>query len=108
MDNKPAPPYWILDNEKVDFSDANYQAGDEVSGIIVSTITGDRGNISAKGIYKDGTWTVELGRKLNTDSQYDVQYTDLTETYFFGIAVFENAQVDHAWSGGVYELWFDK
>jgi len=108
IDNKPAPVYWILDNEKVDFSDANYKAGDEVPGIVISPITGDRGNISAKGIYKDGTWTVELGRKLNTDSQYDVQYTDLTKNYFFGIAVFDNAQVDHSWGNGAYELRFDR
>ncbi|MFC1874063.1 ethylbenzene dehydrogenase-related protein [Chloroflexota bacterium] len=107
-DNKPAPTYWILDSEKESFSDASYKAGDEVPGIVVSPITGDRGDISAKGVYKDGKWTVELGRKLSTGSQYDVQYADLTKSYFFGVAVFDNAQVDHSWSNGAYELRFAK
>ena len=92
-DNKPAPPYWILDSEKGDFSDLSYKTGDEVPGIVVSSITGDRGDISAKGIYKDGKWTVELGRKLDTDSQYDVQFTDLIKSYFFGVAIFFNRPV---------------
>ncbi len=106
IDNKPAPPYWILDSEKVIFADAAYQSGDVIPGIVIAPLTGDRGDISAKGIYKDGKWTVEFGRKLDTGSQYDVQYTDLSKSYFFGVATFDNAQVNHAWSNGAYELRF--
>lgn len=105
-DNKPAPPYWILDNEKVTFADAAYKAGDEAPGILVKAFTGDRGDISGKGVYQAGKWTLEWGRKLNTGSQYDVQYTDLSKSYFFGVATFDNAQVNHAWSNGAYELRF--
>ena len=107
-DNKPSPPYWILDSEKVTFSDAAYKSGDEIPGIIDKAFTGDRADISGKGAYKDGKWTLEWGRKLSTGSQYDVQYTDLTKSYFFGLAVFDNAQVNHAWSNGAYELRFAK
>ena len=107
-DNKPAPPYWILDSEKVTFSDAAYQAGDEVPGIVDLAFTGDRADISGKAVYKDGKWSLEWGRKLSTGSQYDVQYSDLTKSYFFGLAVFDNAQVNHAWSTGAYELRFAK
>jgi hypothetical protein len=106
IDNKPAPPYWILDSEKVTFDDAAYQSGDVVPGIVISPITGDRGDISAKGIYKDGKWIVEFGRRLNTGSEYDVQYANLSKSYFFSVATFDNAQVNHAWSNGVYELRF--
>lgn len=107
-DNKPTPPYWILDAEKVAFDATKYKAGELVPGILVAPFIGDRGDISGKGVYKDGKWTLEWGRKLTTGSQYDVQYSDLTKSYFFGVAVFDNAQVDHAWSNGAYELRFGK
>ena len=56
--NKPAPPYWIVDAEKEAFDDSKYKAGDEVPGIIVSPFTGDRGDIAAKRVWKDGVRTV--------------------------------------------------
>ncbi len=106
--NEPAPPYWILDSEKVAFAGGSYKGGDEVPGIVVSPLKGDRGDISGKGTYKDGKWVLEWGRKLNTGSKYDVQFNDLTKGYFFGVAVFDNAQVDHSWSEDAYELRFSK
>lgn len=105
-DNKPAPPYWILDDEKVAFDDSKYAAGDEVPSIIVAAFEGDRGDISGHGVWKDGKWTVEWGRKLDTGSQYDVQFSDLNKAYYFGIAAFNNAQVRHAASSGVNRLMF--
>ncbi len=107
-DNKPAPPYWILDNQKQDFDDSKYTAGKEVPSIVVAPFTGDRGDISAKGVWKDGKWTLEWGRKLETGSRYDVQFSSLDKAYAFGIAVFENAQVRHGTSSGVYKLTFAK
>jgi hypothetical protein len=104
--NKPAGPYWILDSEKEPFRDDAYKAGDEIPGIIVAALEGDRGDISGKGAYRDGMWTVELQRKLTTGSQHDVQFTDLSKSYFFGVAIFDNAQVNHAWNNGALELMF--
>jgi len=107
-DNKSAPPYWIVESQKVSFADDAYKPGDEIPGIIVSAFSGDRGDISAKGVYKDGKWTVELQRKLSTGSQYDVQFSDLSKSYFFGVAIFDNAQVNHAWNNDALELRFAK
>lgn len=95
-DNKPAPPYYILDSEKVPFDASLYQAGDEVPGIIKGPFTGDRGDLSAGWQWADGVWTLEFSRKLVTGSEYDVQFDDLTAVYYFGLAVFDNAQVRHA------------
>ncbi|MBI4216593.1 MAG: ethylbenzene dehydrogenase [Chloroflexi bacterium] len=105
-DNKPAPPYWLLDSEKVAFDNSKYQPGDEVPSIIIAPMTGDRGDISSAQLWRDGIWTVELSRKLDTGSKTDIQFTDLKKSYYFGVAVFDNAQVRHAWNSGALKLTF--
>jgi len=106
--NKPAPPYWIVDQEKEPFDGGKYKVGDEVAGIIVAPFTGDRGDISAKAFWSKGVWTLEFSRKLKTGSQYDVQFDDLSKQYAFGVAVFDNAQVRHGFSTMPYRLSFGK
>ncbi len=103
--DQPAPPYWILDDQKQPFKDT-YKANDEIAGIIVRPPTGDRADIKGKAVYKDGMWTLEYGRKLNTGSQYDVQFTDMNKQYSFGTAIFDNAQVRHSYETGVSKLVF--
>ena len=105
--NKPAPPYWITDAEKEAIDDSKYKAGDEVPGILVAPFTGDRGDISAKTSWKDGVRTVVISRKLVTRSDYDVQFDDMKKTYAFGMAVFDNAQVRHAFTPGVLKMMFE-
>jgi hypothetical protein len=46
-------------------------------------------------------------RKLATGSEYDVQFTDPKKEYAFGVAVFDNAQVRHAYTPGVLKLKFE-
>ncbi len=104
--NKPAPPYWIIDSEKEPFDNSKYKAGDEAPGIIVAPFTGDRAHIAVRSEWKDGVRTLEIARKLVTGSEYDVQFSDLKKAYEFGVAVFENAQVRHAYNMGVLKLVF--
>ena len=105
--NKPAPPYWIVDAEKEPFDDSKYKPGDEVPSILVAPFTGDRGDLAGTAVWKDGTWTVVMKRKLVTGSEFDVQFEDLKKPYAFGVAVFDNAQVRHAFSPGVLKLVFE-
>jgi hypothetical protein len=105
--NKPAPPYWIMDSAKEPFEDSKYKAGDEVPGIIVAPFTGDRGEISSRIVYKDGVRTSVFWRKLVTGSEFDVQFSDLKKEYLFGVAVFDNAQVRHAYLPGVLKMRFE-
>ena len=105
--NKPAPPFWIVDGEKEPFDDSKYKAGDEVPGIIVAPFTGDRGDIAAKIVYANGVRTSVFWRKLATGSEYDVQFSDPKKEYAFGVAVFDNAQVRHAYTPGVLKLKFE-
>ena len=80
--------------------------GSYIPGIVISEFVGDRADFKAGWKYENGTWTVEFGRKLTTGSQYDVQFSDLTAFYYFGVAVFENASVRHAYENGASFLVF--
>ncbi len=103
--DQPAPPYWIFDDQKQPFTDT-YKANDEIAAIIVKPPTGDRADIKGKAVYKDGKRTLEYGRKFNTGSQYDVQFTDMKKEYSFGTAIFDNAQTRHSFETGVSKLVF--
>ncbi|MGE5578007.1 MAG: ethylbenzene dehydrogenase-related protein [Syntrophothermus sp.] len=110
-----APPYYILDNNKREITAkdlAGLKPGDEIAAAIVGlpamTTATDRADVDARGSYdaKKKLWTLEVGRKLVTGSPNDVQFDDLKKTYYFGVAVFDNAQIEHSWSPDVYKLVF--
>lgn len=108
-DKPTAPPYWILDEKKAEITPAmKFNKGDEVPGVVVARFTGDRGDIAGKGVHSDGKWVLEWGRPLNTNSKFDVQFSDLNAGYLFGVAVFDNAQIEHSYSQDPYQLVFAK
>lgn len=104
--NQAAPPYWLLDSQKVAFDDSKYAVGAEVPSILVAPFTGDRGDIPLAAKWTAGVWTLEFSRKLVTGSATDVQFADRTKTYSFGVAAFDNAQVRHAFHPGVLKMAF--
>ena len=109
VDLTTGAPGFILDSEKVALDQAALDAmpvGSYLPGIIKSAMVGDRGEISAAWMWKDGVWTIEFSRKLVTGSETDVQFSDLTSQYYFGLAIFENAQVRHAFQTGASFLVF--
>ena len=109
FDATTVAPGFILDSEKVALDQAGIDAiaaGSYIPGIVKSEIVGDRGNISAGWKYADGKWTLEFGRKLETGSETDVQFSDMAASYYFGVAAFDNAQVRHAYENGASFLVF--
>jgi len=103
IDMTTGAPGYILDSEKVALDQAGSDAipaGSYVPGIVKSPIVGDRGDISAAWKWENGVWTIEFSRKLTTGSETDVQFSDMAGMYYFGLAVFENAQVRHAFQTG--------
>jgi hypothetical protein len=103
IDPATGAPGYILDSEKTPLDQAAADAlpaDSYIPGIIKSPIVGDRGDISAAWKWADGVWTIEFSRALTTRSETDVQFEDLAGTYYFGLAVFENAQVRHAFQNG--------
>ncbi|HEX2996677.1 MAG TPA: ethylbenzene dehydrogenase-related protein [Anaerolineales bacterium] len=104
VDTTTGAPGYILDSEKMPLDQAaldSLPAGSYIPGIVKAPFSGDRGDISAAWQWADGTWTIEFSRALTTDSETDVQFDDLNATYHFGLAVFDNAQVRHAFQTGV-------
>jgi hypothetical protein len=99
-------PGFILAEEAVEFDASIFEPGDLVPGIVVAPFVGDGGDIDAGWVYEDGVWTLELGRALVTESEFDIQFEDLTETYWFGLAAFDNAQVRHAYQRGANSFVF--
>ena len=53
---------------------------------------GDRGDVSAHAQWKEGWWTLEASRKLDTGSRFDQAIVDDT---FMWVAVFDHNQVRH-------------
>lgn len=90
--------YWILDGEKVPFTDT-FKPGDKVAGMIVAPFSGSRGDIATMSQWKDGKWIMEMRRTLVTSganvATQDIQFKDLAGSYPFGISVFDNSQIDH-------------
>jgi hypothetical protein len=43
------------------------------------------------------TWTLEIRRQLVTADVTDVEFDDLSREYAFGVAVFDNAQIEHSY-----------
>lgn len=96
---------WVLSAESAPFNDS-FKSGDRVGGVIVSPFTGDRGDLTARGVWSKGQWTVEISRPLVTGSKFDVQFRDLKAGYHFAPAVFDNAEVRHAFTMQIYRLVF--
>lgn len=101
-------PGFIVESEAVPFDASLFEPGDRLSSIIISEFTGDRGDLSAGWQWVDGMWTLEIERKLVTESEFDVQFDDLLASYYFGIADFDNAQVRHAFSRDPITLQFQQ
>jgi signal transduction histidine kinase len=73
--------------------------GTTVPGFILERPIGSRGDIDAKGVWRDGAWSVELRRKLNTTHEDDVQF-DTTKLYRFGVAISDNTGGFEAYGKG--------
>lgn len=104
-----SPPYYILDSQKVLLTTAALTAlavGTEIPGIITKGPGGFRADVDAKGLHNTGTWAVEFRRRLVTGDVNDVQFDNLTRQYSFGVAIFDNAQIEHRYSPMVARLAF--
>ena len=80
-----------------DFGDAAYELSDltlrtedVITKYRAKRPTESRADVRAKGLWKDGRWFIEFGRKLDTGHYDDVQFAP-GQTYNFGVSRYEMA-----------------
>jgi len=105
------PPYYIYDNQKVALTDpevAAYPVGQEIPNMITSAPTLTRADIDGFGVHSTASsaWVLEIRRKLVTGDANDVQFDDLNRQHSFGLAVVDNAQIEHSYMSSVGKLIF--
>lgn len=73
--------------------DAKIPVGTVLPSVVYSRpFTGDRGDVEVRSAWKDGWWTLEVRRKLDTGSQFDQPIED---GIYMWVAVFDHNQVRH-------------
>jgi hypothetical protein len=101
--------YFVIPSKKVPFVDT-FKKGDVVPGITIAPMQGGRADILARNHYENGMWTLEVMRSLKTEGKdaetQDVQFTDMSKSYPFGIAVFDNTQINHLFHVDTLEMVF--
>ncbi len=100
--------FYVVKGQEVPFDDSKFKAGDEVASFMILPVKGDRADIKVANSWANGVFTSEVSRKLTTGSKLDVQFDNLNDTYYFGFAAFDNAQVRHAVHWDALKLIFAK
>jgi Ethylbenzene dehydrogenase/Prokaryotic cytochrome b561 len=74
----------------------DYPVGTVLPGVVIDgPFTGDRGDVLAAGQWREGQWTVEISRLLDTGSQFDVLLAPGQDVYLW-VAVFNHNQTRHS------------
>jgi hypothetical protein len=101
--------YYVIPSKKVPFVDT-FKEGDVVPGIEIAPMMGGRADILSRNNYENGMWTMEVRRALKTEGEnvetQDVQFSDMSKSFPFGIAVFDNSQINHLFHVETLELQF--
>lgn len=89
---------YAMDRSEVQPYSAELDAAIPVGTVIPSVVAdkpfeGDRGDVAAFAQWKDGWWTLEARRKLDTGSQFD---QPIAEGMFMWVSVFDHNQVRHS------------
>jgi hypothetical protein len=74
--------------------DDSLAVGTIAPAVVVGRSQGDRSDVRARGRWRQGEWTVEFSRRLSTGSPFDIV---MHETLYLGVAVFDNAEIKHAY-----------
>jgi hypothetical protein len=81
---------FLLASEAVNIDPSKFKEGDKVPRDLLTPTLGSRGDIEAKGVWANSTWTVVFHRKLDTGNEDDIQFV-VGRTIPFGLAAFDNA-----------------
>ena len=88
----------MFENETVPYStehDAKIPVGTVMPGVlIIGNYEGDRARLRGAAKWKDGYWTLELSRDLQTGSKFDHDFVPGKELYMW-LNVFDHTQTRH-------------
>jgi hypothetical protein len=88
--------WWMTDAESVPYSvaiDQRIPVGTVIPGItIAGEYAGDRADVRCAARWSAGRWTLEVARRLDTKSKYDVA---LVTGHYMWVAVFDHTQTRH-------------
>ena len=88
--------WFMTDAESVPYSvelDRQIPVGTVLPGVIVSGVfSGDRADVRCAARWASGHWALEVARKLDTKSQYDVP---IRSGIYMRVAAFDHSQIRH-------------
>ncbi|MEL6505875.1 MAG: ethylbenzene dehydrogenase-related protein [Pseudomonadota bacterium] len=96
--NDSGSQWWFTRDNSVPY-DPGLDAAIPVGTILPSTLNihtyaGDRADLSSGAKWKDGVWTLEVARKLDTKSAFDTAFIPGTSLYAW-VSVFDHNQIRH-------------
>jgi thiosulfate reductase cytochrome b subunit len=88
--------WWIHKSQGIPYTKEadTYPVGTLIPNIVISHFSGDRADVRAKAAWRDGKWTLEARRVLDTKSKYDVPFVP-GEPVYLTIATYNRTQVRH-------------
>ena len=89
--------WWIHESEGIPYDEKldNYPVGALIPNILLAPFQGDEADIRAKGKWRNGYWTLETRRVLDTGSKYDVAFKFQRPVYL-SVATFNRTQTRHS------------
>ena len=94
-----AGEFWLAEAETVSYEPEldDYPVGTVMPSVIVEgPHEGDRGDVEATATWRDGRWTIEARRALDTGSEFDVAFAP-EEPLHLWLAAFDHAQTRHTY-----------
>lgn len=88
--------WWIQKSQAIPYTREadTYPVGSIIPNIVISPLTGDRGDVRGKAKWHDGRWTLETRRLLDTGSDYDVAFVP-GEPVYITVATYNRTQTRH-------------
>lgn len=80
-------------------------SGDVVSKYRLLAPTGSRADVKATGVWKNGKWTIEFSRQLDTQHPDDIQFK-IGRRYTFGVGLYELVGMDKITPEYAQPLWY--
>jgi hypothetical protein len=94
--SKQGRTWWLHKSQVISYTQEadTYPVGSIIPNIVISPLTGDRGDVRGKAAWRDGRWTLETRRLLDTGSHYDVAFVP-GEPVYITVATYNRTQTRH-------------